>query len=112
MTVREMISAIQHEVRDEPDLQPHRACQILNRLGALTGNCLDAIRLAEHDYNLEIMGHIDCGDSNARAKAKAQVTPSYQALREAQDALKLTETMIASLKYHIRVAGQEMELSR
>src|SRR5579872_6096217 len=39
MSVRDLVRAIQREMRDSIDLQPDRASELLNQATALLGNC-------------------------------------------------------------------------
>ena len=111
MTVRELVAEMQREIRDE-DLSPRRACELLVRLSALTGNCREAIRVADHEVTRHLIAYLDSGEPATKAKIRVAGTPEYQHLQEAKDTLSLCEEMIKSLKYLIRVAGQEMELTR
>ena len=111
-TVREMVTAIQVEVRDTPDLLPMRASQLLMQGTALIGNVNAEIRDADAKYNLVLLDCLKTEDKANRAKIVAETTPAYARRREARDTLTLLEALIASLKIFIRAQTEEMRLAR
>jgi hypothetical protein len=109
MTVRDMVKALQVEVRNG-DLTPGRASEILNELAALFGNCKDAIRKADADY-ASVYAEAFAAEGKAnRARIIAETTASYQSKQEARDTLALVEQLIGALKYFLRSAEAEMRL--
>ena len=110
-SVRDLVTAIQVEVRDT-DLQPDRAAQLLAKLTALLGNIQAEIREAEHEYAVVLLQHLDGEDAANRAKIRAETTPQYLRKREARDAKELVVELIRSLKYILRAAEEEMRLTR
>lgn len=111
MTIREMVTAIQVEIRDE-DVTPHRAVELLNRLTAIIGNCLVEIRDAEMAYNERLLELLDEDGTKARATVKASTTPEYRRLREGRDTKEHVEAMVGALKYQIRASEAEMRMTR
>ena len=49
-TVRDLVRAIQREMRDSVDLLPDRTSELLNQATALLGNCNDEVRPADQAY--------------------------------------------------------------
>lgn len=111
-TVREMVMAIQVEVRDTPDLVPIRASQLLMHATALIGNVNAEIRDADAKYNLVLLDCLKTEEKANRAKIVAETTPAYARRREARDTLTLLEALIGSLKIFIRAQTEEMKLAR
>jgi hypothetical protein len=112
MTVRDMIHAIQTEIRTQPDLPPGRASELLNELSTLIGNCNEEIRVADGLYSGVLLFHYNTEATANRAKIHAEASPEYQRKREARDTKELALTMIASLKYYLRGKAEEMRLTR
>lgn len=110
-TVRDMVKAIQVEVRDT-DLAPTRACSLLEELTALLGNILDEIRDADMAYATVLLTCLASEDKANRAKIRAECSPEYRRKCEARDLRTLADEMIAALKYRIRLVTEEMRLSR
>lgn len=111
MSVREMVTAIQKELRDT-DVQPHRAADLLVKLTALMGSCLTEIREADHDYAVVLSAALDSDEAACRAKIRAETTPEYQRKRWARDTKELVMEMIRSLKYYLRSQEEEMRLTK
>jgi hypothetical protein len=109
MTVREMVKALQVEVRNG-DLTPGRASEILNELAALFGNCKDAIRKADADYATVYASALVTEGKANRARIVAETTQEFQDRQEARDTLALVEQLIGALKYFLRSAEAEMRL--
>lgn len=112
MSVRDMIRAIQREIRDTVDLQPDRAVELLNRLTALIGNCNDEIREADAAYAVVLLAHLESEEAANRARIRAETTPEFQRKREARDIKELAVELSRSLKYYIRSKAEEMGLTR
>lgn len=111
MSVREMVRAMQREIRDS-DLQPDRAADLLTKLSALLGNVNDEIRDADLQYATVLLAHLRGEEKANRAKIAAEITPEFVRKQEARHLKELAETMIGSLKYLLRAKESEMRLSR
>lgn len=111
MTIREMVRAIEKEVRDT-DLQPSRAAELLMKATALLGNCAAEIREADHDYAVVLLGHLDTDEAANRARIRAEISPEYKRKREAKDTREVVVELVRSLKYFLKAAEEEMRLSR
>lgn len=112
MTVREMVRLMQLEIREATDLQPDRACEFLNRLTSLIGNCNEEIRDADAQYAGVLLQFLDSEARANRAKIRAETTPEYARKREARDTKELAQEMIAAMKYYLRSKQEEMRLTR
>lgn len=111
MTVRDMVSEIQREVRDT-DLQPSRACELLAKLTALIGNVNAEVREAEMAFAVVLLACLDVGEAANRARIRAETSEEYKRKREARDCKELVVEMIRSLKFVIKGLTEEMRLSR
>lgn len=111
MSVRELIKAMQREVRDT-DLQPDRAAELLTKLSALIGNTNDEIREADMDYHVVLLKHYEGEEAANRAKIRAQTTPEYLRAREAKDTKELVLEMTRSLKYFLKAKEDELKAMR
>lgn len=112
MTVREMVRAMQTEMR-HPGLLPERAREILVQLSSLYGNCLDEMREADHAYSVVLLQCLDANEAANRAKIRAQISPEYQRKREASDIAELVLESIRSIKVVLKSLESEMrELHR
>lgn len=111
MSVRDLVRAMQKEVRDT-DLQPDRAAEILTKLSALFGNVNDEIRQADMDYHVVLLKHLDSEAKANRATIRAQTTSEYLRAREAKDTLKLVDEMTKSLKYFLKAKESEWRAAR
>lgn len=111
MSVREMVKAIQQEML-ATDVQASRAAELLAKTTALLGNCLAEIREADAQYAQVLLGHLNADGPANRARIRAETTPEYQRKREARDTKELVTEMSRSLKYIIRAAADEMQLTR
>src|SRR4051812_24671936 len=98
MTIRGMVRLIQIEVRDQPDLQPDRAAELLNKLTALLGNMNDEIREADMAFAAVLLKHLESEEAASRAKIRAETTPEYSRKREARDTKELAVELVRSLK--------------
>ena len=111
MTIREMVREIQAEV-GTGDFVPNRACDLLNKLTALLGNCLAEVRARDGQYAAVLLHELETCDKANRARIRAECSEAYQLKREARDTKELVTEMIRSLKYAIRSASDEMRLAR
>jgi hypothetical protein len=109
MTVREMVHEIQTELRTT-DVSPSRAAELLVKLTALMGNCLEEIRNADHAYALVLLGHLEADTAANRAKIRAETTQEYLWKRETRDTKEIVVEMSRSLKYLLRSQAEEMRL--
>lgn len=111
MSVREMVKAIQVEMRRD-DLPPVRARELLVQLSSLYGNCLEETRDADHAYNVVLLRFLDADEAANRAKIRAETSLEYLRKREADNTLKLVLESIRSLKVMLRSIDEEMRLAR
>ncbi len=111
MSVRDMVAAIQTELRTS-DVQPDRAAQLLAKLTSLLGNCNGEIRVADTEYAVVLLQYLDADEAASRAKIRAECSPEFLRKREARDTKELVVEMLRSLKYVLRSAEEEMRLSR
>lgn len=111
MNVREMVKAMQREIRDT-DLQPDRAAELLVKLTALMGNCNDQIRESDADYATVLLSFLEADEAANRAKIRAETTPAYQRKREARDTKELVVELARSLKYFLKSNEEAMRLAR
>ena len=110
-TVRDLVRAIQREVRDT-DLQPDRAADLLTKLTALIGNIADEQRDADAAYAVVLLRLLESEEAASRAKIRAETTPEYARKREARDMRELAIELIRSLKAYLRTKQDEMRLTR
>lgn len=103
-----MIQEIQEEVRDT-DLQPIRAAELLTKLSALMGNCNDAIRKADVEYNHILLKWLETEGKANMARIKAECSPEYLVKRETRDTKELCIEIIRSLKYFMRAKQEEWQ---
>jgi len=106
-TVRDMVKAIQVEIRQTPDLQPDRAAEMLTKLAALLGNIGDEELAADLAFNAVNLALYQEHGAASRAKLFAEVTPEYQRKREAKACGVLAVELIRSLKAFLRTKEQE-----
>jgi hypothetical protein len=111
LTIRGMVRLIQVEIRDQPDLQPDRAAELLNKLTALLGNLNEEIRVADSEFATVLLQHLDSEEAANRAKIRAETTPAYQRKREARDTKELAIELIRSLKYYLKSKREELHYS-
>jgi hypothetical protein len=109
-TVRDLIRAIQFELRDG-EVAPSRARELLIELTALSGNCSTELRQAEADYNGVLLRFLDGTEAANRASIRAKASPEYARVREASDTYKLVMEMIRTLKKVLSSIEQEMRLA-
>lgn len=111
-TVRDLVKAIQREMRESVDMQPDRASELLNQATALLGNCNDEVRAADQDYKRILLHCLRTAEKANRARIEAETSPQYARWQEARDVKDLTVEMIRSLKVFIRSKQEEMRLAR
>ena len=111
MTIRDMVRAIQVEVR-ETDLQPDRGADLLLRLTSLQGNIADEQREADLAYDVIYLALFQQHGAANRAKLFANITPEYQRKREAKDTQEIAKQLIISLRQFLRTKSDEMRLTR
>ena len=105
-TIREIITDYQNEILSE-DLQPDRAAEILIKISALFGNLNDEIRIADMEYNKELLRCLESEEKANRAKIKAEISSQFNRKRIARDTKELAIEMIRSLKYFLRAKEEE-----
>ena len=111
MSVRELVREMQAEIL-KGDLQPRRAAELLMRLTALLGNCAQEIREADATYANVLLALLKSHDKANRARIEAETTPAYARRQEARDTKELIVELARSLKYLLRAASEEMQLTR
>jgi len=111
ITVRGLVRDMQAEVL-ATDLQPDRAAELLTKLTALLGNVLDEMRVADAEYNLVLLKHLESEEAASRAKIRAETTAEYARKREARDVHELTVELIRSLKMFVRGKSDELRMTR
>ena len=111
MTIRDMVQAIQIEVRDT-DILPQRAAELLMKATALVGNVNTEIREADAAFNQVLLTCLDGDEAANRARSRADVRPEEARRREARDTLTLLVEVIRSLKVFIKAQQEEMRLAR
>ena len=110
-SVREMVRAIQTEVRTD-DLAPSRAAHLLLELTALLGNCSEEIRICDAAYAEVLLECLNGSEAASRAKIRAETTSQFRRRQEARDTRELVIELCRSLKYWLRSAEEEMRLTR
>lgn len=111
MTIRDRIFEIQNKLA-LGIVQVTEATEMLNQLSALYGNVLDEVQKRELAYNAILLMFLDSEAKANRAKIKAQVSPEYQSLVEAQNTEKLTLQMIRSLNRFIDQKKEEARTAK
>lgn len=112
MSVRDLVKAIQREMRESVDLLPDRASVMLTQATALLGNVNDELRAADQAYKQILLHCLRTTEKANRARIEAETSPQYQRWQEARDVKDLTIEMIRSLKVFLRSKEEEMRLSR
>ena len=108
-SVRELILEVQGEVRENPDLMPNRAAEILNLLASLAGNVNQEILERDIAYNRVLLGFYESEGKANRAKIKAEISDEYRAKMEARNTQSLAKDIMGSLKYYLRVKQEEYQ---
>lgn len=110
-TVRQMIRGMQGEILSG-DLLPDRAADMLAQLTALIGNCGEALLDADLAYKRVYLGFLDTEEAASRAKIRAECSPEYRAMREAQNTKELCVELVRSLKRYLQTKSDEMRMTR
>src|SRR5450830_1308110 len=111
-SIRDLVKAIQSELRTSADLIPDRAAELLVQTTALFGNCADEVRIADQEYKRILLHCLRTSEKANRAKIEAETSPQYARWMEARDIKDLCQQMIYSLKTFLRTKTEEMRLSR
>ncbi len=112
MSVRELVRAIQAEMRSSIDITPDRASELLMQASALMGNCMDEVRASDQAYKQILLHCLRTAEKANRARIEAETSPQYARWQEARDTYTLVVEMIRSLKVFIRSKQEEMRLAR
>ncbi len=110
-TIRDMVGAMQREVRDT-DLEGGRAAELLVKLTAILGNCAAEIREADMAYSLRLLECLESEEAASRARIRAETSPEYLRKREARDTKEIVVELVRSLKYWLNARSEEMRLTR
>jgi hypothetical protein len=110
-TIQGLVAMIQAEIA-QGNMAPVRATHLLNQLSALTGNIAAHVLGCEMAYNTVFAELLTEHGKENRAKVHAKTTTTYGDWQAALNDAKLVETLIASLKYLLRSAENEMRMSR
>lgn len=111
LTIRERVKAIQVALRDTPNPPPSLVRDVSLQLTALLGNVLDEVRASEFDYGRVLVEHYEQEKTKAGAELRAQITPSYARLREAQDTEKLVTELIRTCRRVLESMESEMRFT-
>lgn len=111
MTVRDMVRAIQVEIRETPDLLPDRAAELLMMQTSLLGNISDEIRDADAAYAVVLLKLLDDGYPANQARIRAEISPEYRRKQEAKHTKELAVELIRSIKWYLRAKAEELNLS-
>lgn len=112
MTVRDLVRAYQREIQNASDLLPDRAAELLMKLTALIGNVNDELRESDLTYKSVLLVCLSGDEAANRARIRAETSPEYRRMREAQDIKQLCIELIRSLKQFLRTKEEEMRLAR
>lgn len=104
-----MVTAIRVEVRTG-GLTPIRAGELAAELSALLGNITEEITEAQMAFNQVYAQHLDHEQKANRAKIRAELTPEYRRLREAEDTRVVAVEMMRSLRKLQDTFREEMRL--
>lgn len=106
LTIRERIQSYQNEIL-AGSLMPQRASEILTEISALLGNINEQIKNCDIAYNKVLLGFYETEEKANRAKIKADISPEYEAMRDARNVEKVATELIKSLKYLLRSMENE-----
>lgn len=109
-TTLDRIEKIRNDMLAEPP--PSQARMLLVELTALYGDCLKAVREADHAYSIVLLRFLDSDEAASRAKIRAETTLEYLRKREAHDTTEFVLESIRSLKVNLRSLDEEMRLAR
>lgn len=110
-SVRSMVNEFKREIL-AGDLTPHRASEIEQRLTALLGNIQDEQREADALYADVLAKHMREETKANRARILAETSPEFLRKRAVHDTHTHAVEMIRSLRGLIRMATEEMRLTR
>lgn len=110
-SVRQRVNFFKAEILSG-DLTPHRASEIEQQLTALLGNILDEQRIADSCYAEVYAAALREEKKANRAKVMAETSPQYLRKREVQDTHTLAVEMIRSMRGLVRMATEELRLTR
>lgn len=110
-TVRQMVAAIQVELRDG-DVVPSRARELLMTLTSLLGNCQAEVTRSEMAYTSVLARCLDEEGKANRARIRAEMTQEYASKQEARNTFALVTEMIRALKIILRSIEEEVRLTR
>jgi hypothetical protein len=108
---RERVIAISEELQSG-EVLPAAARNYLMAATGLLGAFVQEHRLAERAYRHVLYGCQQVEKVAARAKVASEVTPQYDEMVAAKDAVAYCEQVIMSLKVFLRSLDNEMQLSR
>ena len=113
MTIREMVTDIRNELRDNPPADAMSCSEYLVRLSAIYGSVNDEMGRTEalHHQNMAYMLDTDPTVGVEKLKIKAQALPAYTELQTAKRLSELVKTLIAGLKYRATALGDEFRQS-
>lgn len=112
MRIRDLVMAHVNRLQKVEDMHAGEASEILVELSALMGNVTTEIQQAQKAYTLKLIELLDdSGMPVAKAKILAEGTDEWDRLETAKGLEKVIIETSRSLKYYIRVKGDEKELS-
>ena len=110
-SVRDLVNFYKREVLSG-NVTPRRASEIEQQLTALLGNILDEQRIADSLYN-EVLAKCMREETKAnRARIIAETSQEFLRKRAVKDTHVLATQLIVSMRSMIRMATEEMRLSR
>lgn len=110
MTIRQMLEDYRNEIA--AGLEYQQAADILTKLAALYGNINDEILMRDMEYRKVLLGFLDTEEKANRAKIRAEISPEYEAMRQAHNAKDLLEELMRSLKYWLRSREDEYQAGK
>lgn len=111
VSVREIVNQIKREILSG-DLTPHRASELEQKLSALLGNIMDEARNADALYAEVLAKHMGEQTKANRARILAETSPEFLRKRAVKDTHTLATELIRSLRSMLRMATEEMRLTR
>ncbi len=111
VSVRERVNIFKREILTG-DLTPYRASEIERALTALLGNIQDEQRIADSLYAEVLAAAMKVEQKANRARVIAETSQEFLRKREVSDTFKHATQLIISLRGMIRMATEEMRLSR
>lgn len=111
VSVRSIVNRIKQEIL-AGDLTPHKASALERTLTALLGNIMDEQRAADASYaDVYAAMMREHGKAN-RAKVFAETSPEFIRKQAVKDTHVLAQQLIISLRGMVRMATEEMRLTR